>query len=65
MPCPWGPAACSSTCLATAVQILADVFEAVCAAVYLDSGHNMAAVWFVLRNLYAPLFASVRRSIVT
>jgi dsRNA-specific ribonuclease len=40
--------------------VLADVFEAVVAAVYMDSGHNMAAVWHVLRKLYAPLFAGVR-----
>jgi dsRNA-specific ribonuclease len=42
-------------------QALADVFESVVGAVYVDTGYNLVAVWRFLSKLMKPLVDSVRR----
>ena len=41
------------------LQVLADIFESLMAAVYLDSGHDLSAVWAVYTRLFPNLEAVI------
>ena len=46
-------------------QVLADVFESLMGAVYIDSGHSLSSVWAVYSKLFPNLEAVIENPVST